>query len=59
LPRADSVLNDRTIPNMGCHLICDFVDIDPENINLDNIEEMDEFLSNVIISSKGTIEGKM
>ena len=44
---------------MGSHLILDFVDIEKSRINLDDMKEMDEFLTNVIIESKATIEGKL
>ena len=44
---------------MGSHLILDFVDIGSEKINLDNMQEMDDFLTHVILESKATIEGKL
>lgn len=44
---------------MGSHLILDFVDIPAENIDLDDMEVMDCFLTDVIIKSKATIEGKL
>lgn len=50
---------ERVIPDMGSHLILDFVDIPAENIDLDDIEVMDCFLTDVIIKSKATIEGKL
>ena len=50
---------ENVIPDMGAHLILDFADIPAENIDLDDMELMDNFLTNVITSSLATIEGKL
>lgn len=52
-------VKEKNIPDMGSHLILDFVDIPAENIDLDDMEVMDNFLTEVIIKSKATIEGKL
>ena len=45
-----------SVPDMGYHLILDFTGV--ETIDLDNYPELDAFLTNAIIESKATIEGK-
>jgi hypothetical protein len=53
----DSAIKEEVIPDMGAHLILDFSNIPPQNIDLDNMQIMDDFLTEVIIKSKATIEG--
>lgn len=48
--------NFPSVPEMGYHLIMDFAGTD--KIDLDNYKEVDDFLTYVIVESKGTIEGK-
>jgi len=47
----------KNIPNMGCHLILDFNDVDASVFDMNDYPTMHEFLTNVIITSGGTIEG--
>ena len=49
--------SSKSVVDMGAHLILDFYNI-PEKFNLDSIEQMDSFLTNVIIDSGATIESK-
>ena len=52
-----TVSNSSTcIPNMGNHLILDFNGV--SSINLNNFEELDNFLTEVITTSGATIESK-
>lgn len=47
----------QSVVDMGAHLILDFYNI-PEKVNLDSIEEMDAFLTHVIVDTGATIESK-
>ena len=49
--------SESSIVDMGAHLILDFYHI-PAKFNLDSIEGMDSFLTNIITDSGATIESK-